>query len=159
MTSRKNAENWLFTSLFFSSRIVIESHWENLQSRSSVLQRTQTTFNFRQLAAIDLLASASKMASNASMGPSKTFRNNHVQRKCRNWNSAWVSNRLMISDGNSDGKNWIENRLNGALVGEKFYFQNDIWYFVDDKKTKSNSFLRSVTNDFKVAAREQWIGR
>lgn len=93
------------------------------------------------------------------MSPSKTFRNNHVQRKCRNWNSAWVSNRLMISDGNSDGKNWIENHLNGAWVGEKRCFQNDIWYFVDDKKTKSNSFLRSVTNDFKVAAREQWSGR
>lgn len=58
----------------------------NKQKNQKILRRLSIFIGFSHL---DL---------NASMRPSTSVKNNHVPKRWRNWNSAWVSNRLMISE-------------------------------------------------------------
>lgn len=105
---RVSADNWFcFCSLL---NFGWDEHREiNADDTTEILVKQAENHEARRLSIfIDFSHSISYRLLNASMRPSKTVNNNHVPtRRWRNWNSAWVSSRLIISDdgnGNTEIK-------------------------------------------------------
>lgn len=89
---------WKLIFVLFSmlSCRVTEAH--STQSSWRCRRNCCKTWRKKILRRLSIFISFSHLSLNAPMRPSTSVKNNHVLKRWRNWNSARVSNRLMISE-------------------------------------------------------------